>query len=151
MKLKTNLIIVAVLLIGLSCNSSKKSSETKSTPAVVFENVKWDLVEVMGKPVADYGNQMNKPGFFFDGNAKRFYGNAGCNNMGGAYEFIEGNRIRFSEVMTTMMACPNLELEDVVGKMFPTLDTYYISDQGDLIFTKARMAPVLRFVKAEGK
>lgn len=154
MKIKTNLLITALLFIGLSCNSAKSVSENdvkKETASSLaentLENTQWKLIEVMGKPIKDYGKQMKDPVFVFESAESRFHGNAGCNGMGGTYKLLEGNRIEFSQVFSTQMACENMELENIVSRMIPTLDNYVINDAGELVITKARMAPVLRFVK----
>lgn len=149
MRLKTNLWMAALLIAVWSCKGSKDTNETKqeSTAQVSksIENTQWELIEAMGKPISEYGKLNNVPGFFFDSKEQRFHGNAGCNGMGGTYKLLEGNRIEFSQVMSTQMACPSMELENLVGNILPTLDNYVINDAGELVITKARMAPVLRF------
>lgn len=156
MKIKTNLLFTALLFVALSCNSSKGVAENddkkentspvaEKTEKISLENTQWKLIEVMGKPVKDYGRQMKEPVFVFESAESRFHGNAGCNGMGGTYKLLDGNRIEFSQVISTQMACENMELEDIVSRMIPTLDNYVINDTGELVITKARMAPVLRF------
>ncbi len=157
MKLKTNLMIAALIVAGWSCKGSKGTNETNQENANAvqtvksIENTQWELIEAMGKPVSEYGKQMKKPGFFFDSGEQRFHGNAGCNGMGGTYKLLEGNRIELSQVIATQMACPSMELENLVVEILPTLDNYVINDKGELMITKARMAPVLKFKAVKEK
>lgn len=147
---------VALGFLAVSCKSTQNTTENKNVEIVEpvsesvstseLENVQWKLVEVIGKPIEEFGEQNKEPLFIFDASSKRVSGNAGCNNMSASYELLEGNRIQFSQAISTKMACPNMDLEDQVGQMLSTLDTYIINDAGELILTKARMAPMLRFV-----
>lgn len=149
------LILVAMFasFVAMSCKSPEKTAnKVKETvvsqnPSSEFENVEWRLVEAFGKPVAEYGEQMKTPIFTFDSKENRFHGNAGCNILNGSYKLREGGRVEFGNAMSTMMACPNMQLEDAVSKVLPTLDTYIVYNGTELVLTKARMAPVLKFVK----
>lgn len=157
MTMKTNLFIAALLVIGWSCKGSKDANEANTKTENVthiaksIENTQWELIEAMGKPVSEYGKLNSVPGFFFDSKEQRFHGNAGCNGMGGTYKLLEGNRIELSQIMSTQMACPAMELETLVGNMLPTMDNYVINDKGELVITKARMAPVFRFKAVKEK
>lgn len=123
---------------------------TSSTSKVSsFEGTQWKLVEVFGKSVTEYGQLNKEPIFIFDAEAKRVSGNAGCNNMSASYELLEGGRIQFGPAISTKMACPNMELEDQVGQLLSTLDTYIINDAGELVLTRSRMAPLMRFVAVQ--
>lgn len=155
--MRCNMMFAVVLgFLAVSCKSTQSTPENKNVENVEIvsetmttsglENVQWKLVEVVGKPVSKYGELNKEPIFIFEASSKRLSGNAGCNNMSASYELLEGNRIEFSQAISTKMACPNMELEDQVGQMLSTLDTYIINDAGELILTKARMAPMLRFV-----
>ena len=99
-----------------------------------IENVQWELVEVNGKDLSEYGEQNKTPGFLFDAAEKRLQGNAGCNLMGATYTIKENNQIEFSHMFATKMACPNMELETEVNKMFSTVINYFINEDMELIF-----------------
>lgn len=126
-----------------------ETSTTISAQQPKLEDTEWKLVEVIGKPIDEFGEQNKVPSFTFHSADKRMSGNAGCNNMGASYELLEGSKIQISQAFSTKMACPNMELEDQVGQMLSNLDTYIINENGELILTKARMAPMLKFVAVE--
>ena len=54
-------------------------------------------------------------------------GNSGCNGFGGNYE-VDGDKITFSEVVSTLMACddPRMEQEGVVQQVLTNTATYKI-------------------------
>lgn len=115
----------------------------KSFADYALENKKWVLIELRGNPYQPNENQ--KEAFLlFENEAVRFYGNNGCNAINGAYEIEEGNRIRFGNIASTMMACPTMENERIFNDILKEVDNYSIAD-GQLSLNKARMAPLARF------
>lgn len=108
-----------------------------------LENKKWVLTELMGKEVATKEGQ--KEAFLlFDQESGRLSGNNSCNLVNGSYELLEGNRIRLGPVASTMMACPDMEIQDQFNEVLGRIDNYTVAD-GVLSLNKARMAPLARF------
>ncbi|GHB26728.1 copper resistance protein NlpE N-terminal domain-containing protein [Mongoliitalea lutea] len=121
----------------------------KSFADYALENKKWVLIELRGTPYQQDENQ--KEAFlFFENESVRIYGNNGCNAINGAYEIEAGNRIRFGNIASTMMACPTMENERIFNDMLKEVDNYSIAD-GQLSLNKARMAPLARFQLADGE
>ncbi len=56
------------------------------------------------------------PVFEFQLNAKKFIGHAGCNNLMSSIE-VKGNTIKFSKLISTKMACPDMSLEQKIGEV----------------------------------
>ena len=74
----------------------------------------------------------------------RVNGNSGCNTIAGSYELLEQNRIRFSQMISTKMACMDMEIESEFLNVLNIADSYFI--KGDTIqFFRARMAPLAKF------
>lgn len=74
----------------------------------------------------------------------RLQGNGGCNSFVGSYELKSGNRIAFSHIVATQMACANMDIESQFLKALNTADSYLV--RGDtLTLNRARMAPLARF------
>ena len=67
---------------------------------------RWKLVELNGKPAEVYDNQP-EPHLLFnpEGAQGRISGSDGCNNLIGSYT-LQGDRIGFSQLGSTMMLCP---------------------------------------------
>ncbi len=110
-----------------------------------LSNTEWELVELMGKPVEQKVPSAKKPGLKFH-NDGRVSGFVGCNSVGGIYQVMEGNRIKFSQLISTMMACEDMELENQYKRILETVDNYNLSDS-TLVLNKAKMAPMARLKK----
>lgn len=69
------------------------------------------MVELNGDSISWSGNQQREAHFILKEEENRINGNTSCNNMGGSYELLEGNRIKFSKIISTKMYCEGLEYE----------------------------------------
>jgi heat shock protein HslJ len=104
----------------------------------------WRLVELRGKKIEKAENQSKEAFLFFNTDGKSAHGNGGCNSINGGVELTEMNRIKFSRMASTMMACPHMEDEREFLQILESADNYNLT--GDtLILNKARMAPLARF------
>ncbi|MFN3874705.1 MAG: copper resistance protein NlpE N-terminal domain-containing protein [Flavobacteriales bacterium] len=109
----------------------------------------WRLVELMGKPVPPPAEPRQQAHIEFDAQEGRAFGNAGCNRFFAGYEIDEASgRLRFSKVGSTMMACPDMSIEDAFHKALVQVDGYSIGEDGRLSLNKAR-APLMRFAAGE--
>ncbi len=88
----------------------------------------WEIVEVQTEQVPS--GMENQPFIEFNEAESRIHGNAGCNIFNGSYQVVEGNplAISFPGTITTMMACPDLEIE---GKIISALNSVASFDKVD--------------------
>lgn len=115
-------------------------------PRPALEGPRWNLVELMGKPVPEADNPARAAHIVFDAAEKRAAGSAGCNRFFASYELDEANgRLRFSKAGSTMMACPDMSVEDAFHQALEQVDNYTIGEDGRLSLNKAKMAPLMRF------
>lgn len=114
-----------------------------SKPALV--GTYWKLVEVMGKPVVPA--EVRIPAhMLLHAEDKRVAGNAGCNSFFATYELDEAKgRLRFSKAGSTMMACPDMSVEDAFHMALEQVDNYTIGEDGRLSLNNTKMAPLMRF------
>jgi copper homeostasis protein (lipoprotein) len=109
----------------------------------------WKLTELMGKAVT--ADNYNKEMFVkLLSKENKVQGNSGCNSFFGQYELGKMDRIKFSKMAGTMMACPKMELEPAFLKIFETADSYIIKDN-KMQLVRARMAPLAVFEAVPGK
>src|SRR5690554_2658882 len=141
---KPGVFLAAIVLLA-ACSVQKEQAGPSGGDAgdVPLVGTYWRLVEVNGNPV-DTG--LNREPFLqLDAENSRVSASGGCNGMGGTYELKANNRLSFSQLMGTMMACPNMEVETQLSDVLGRADSYAI--QGDtLSLFRARMAPLARFV-----
>ena len=106
----------------------------------------WKLIEINGNPVVKDGT-LNREPYIILKSDNRINGTGGCNIFNGSYELQEStNRIKMSQVMSSMMACMNMEIEGELLRILQSVDNYTLSADGTtLSLNKARMAPLARF------
>lgn len=104
----------------------------------------WTLTELNGKSVKTAPKEVWLILNFEDNSVT---GNSGCNTFRGIYELSWGDRIKFTKMVSTMMACLDMETERTFLDAINKVDSYTIN--GDILtLNRARMAPLARF-KAE--
>lgn len=134
-----------------ACSSLNKQNSSKENPKTVSNHVitdkRWKLIELAGKPVADKING-KEPFILLQKADNRYSASAGCNGLGGTFEILENHRIKFSQGMSTMMACDHMEIETGLNSALVTADNYSVGDN-TLSLNKGRMSPLARFRAVE--
>lgn len=85
---------------------------------------KWLITELDGKSLKKTGPKDNTLEFRSDG----FGAYGGCNSMGGQYE-QNGNKLKLSKIMSTMMACPDMTTEDQLKKALERVDDFVRNEE----------------------
>lgn len=132
--------IAMLFLIG--CSSSRTANQQ------IEDNVSgkyWKLVTLEGKKVTMVPNQQRENYFTLNAESKTINGFSGCNSFSGTYSMEKGWRIRFTNMASTMMACPDVNInESEYLKVFELADNYTIV--GDtLSLNVGRRAPLAVF------
>ena len=88
---------------------------------------KWNIT-VMHRQQKAVPEKMNDVFITFSPDSA-FSGKAPCNTVGGIY-VLKGTSIRFSKIISTMMACPQLEQESAFLKLLEhTVSAYSVSEK----------------------
>lgn len=148
--MKTNIlaIMIASSLVVSSCGLFNKGSKNTDSQQVTTTSAnitgkKWKLVELNGKPVGDKVNG-KEPFLELDASENRYSASGGCNGMGGSFTLSAPLQIKFSQGMSTMMACEDMSIEQGLSKVLTTVDNYTVN--GNILsLNKARMAPLAKF------
>ena len=111
-----------------------------------LEGREWVLTELLGEPVAPAEGRP-APSLYFDGSRGRVSGSDGCNRLMGSYRLFERDRIEFSQLAGTLMACPDMTLPDRFREVLNKVGDYAITD-GELSLFKGRTAILARFKNA---
>ncbi|TYC14211.1 META domain-containing protein [Bizionia gelidisalsuginis] len=105
----------------------------------------WKLKTLQGKEVTRVENQDKDIYFMLQSTENRVEGFAGCNSITGSYTLEQGNRITFTNVATTMMACPDVKVNEAEFlKIFEIADNYTINGD-ELSLNVGRRAPLAVF------
>jgi heat shock protein HslJ len=106
-------------------------------------NKYWKLVELNGKPI-NYSKDVAKEAYIIFKPDGKVHGSLSCNTLIGTYTLEEGNRIHFSEMVSTKKMCMDMSVEDELSKIFQIADNYNLTEN-KLVLNRARMAPLARF------
>jgi heat shock protein HslJ len=133
-----------LLVVGLffpGCGSSKKTAVNSFS----LTDTHWRLIELMGSPIPATMTSMNEVTLQLTKEGNRVSGFSGCNTYGGSFTTSDHTNISFSQMLSTMKACPsNMDLESAFLKMLQEVDNYTI--KGNVLsLNKAKMAPMARF------
>lgn len=102
----------------------------------------WKLIDIGGKALAKNDNR--EPHIILKSQGGRFNGHGGCNVLNGQYELKAGNRIAFSKIITTEMACPNTDNEQRLIKVLQTATRYTLKGE-TLFLSSSKNVPLARF------
>ena len=135
--------MISLVFVVVACRTS---SSLPAQQGGITEKY-WKLVEINGKPVVLDESTSREPHIILKETDNRVNGNGGCNTLFGTYEIDRAaNRIRFSQMGSTMMACINMEIENELKKVLEMVDNYSLSADGKyLSLNRARMAPLAKF------
>ena len=113
---------------GISlCDSSNKpvaalKKISYTMPAAELHG-KWNVVSVYNMPIPE--TMENTPFLIFDTKGNKISGNAGCNRLNGKLIISETNdSISIPPLMTTRMACPDMETENNILSALGNVKTF---------------------------
>ena len=119
--------ILSILLI-YNCSSRKNNDNPAvikyNGHAVTLTKIYWKLTELNGKPVSGYAAQNKEPFLMLKKEGNRAEGTGGCNGMGGTYKLYEKDKIDFSQLISTKMACGDMVLETEFHKALEMTASY---------------------------
>lgn len=143
-------ILFLTALLAVSCSTTKQKMNDNTNQEMMNEleivGTSWNLTTLEGQVVSSIPNQEKTIHFTLQEGGK-VTGFAGCNNFNGNYTLEKGNRIRFSKIAATKMACPH-----VVVKEFDFLQVFELADNftvngNNLMLNVGRRAPLAVFTK----
>ena len=123
---------------------AKSDILTKTDSELV--NKYWKLVEIHGKPVVFENKNIKEPHMIFREEDNVVAGFLGCNGFSGTFELKQGNRISFSNMISTLKMCigEGMDIEKEFNEVLKIADSYYINGNV-LTLNRARMSPLAKF------
>lgn len=105
----------------------EKIANEAATELAFITKYKWNLIQINGTmPTASSAY------LIFQADGKRMAGSGGCNRIGGGFELTK-DKISFSKIVSTMMACPDENKNKLEGTLLKMLTDgtfrYDIADQ----------------------
>lgn len=142
MKTKIAYIILsmAVILTVTSCSTAKKLSVKELSG-------EWNIVSVKGVSDSIPADQ-EQPFVAFDAVNGRVFGNAGCNSIMGTFDTgLPEDEIKISDMATTRMMCPYMDIEQAVLNALEEATTVYEKAPGEVILCDAKGDEVITLKK----
>ena len=107
--------------------------EGEADPARMTLDMKaWDWIKTTYKNSAEIKPNVGKSFTLTFKNDKTFSATTDCNNVGGEY-IVNGNKITFDKIMTTLMYCDGSQENDFIKSLNET-QSYTFTSKGELIF-----------------
>ena len=108
---------------------------------------RWKITQAGGEAILD--GMEKQPFLELNVAEKKVHGNAGCNVINGAFVTDENNAsaISFPNLISTMMACPDMEVEGRVTKALSEVKTFARLAEGGIGFYNAAGELILVLVK----
>jgi heat shock protein HslJ len=126
--------IAALVLIGTGSCKSRQKETNKSTPETVdvagiekaIVEKYWKLTTVFGETVVtpEGGREAH---IILKKENRLVNGNTGCNSLGGTYILEAGNKINFSQTISTLMMCLNDNVESKFKHALELTDTFVVN------------------------
>ena len=144
-------LAIALVFIASACKTSSRN--TPQSGSVVLQSDDgvtekfWRLIELNGNAIELDASVSHTPHIILKKEDNRVNGHGSCNTLTGSYEIdLSANRIRFSQLVSTMIACLNMEVEAGLTRALEMADNYTLSADGKFLsLNRARMAPLARF------
>ncbi len=110
--------LVCLIIASLGLFSGCRTHHAATTIPFSELQGEWNVIELNG---ASLNPKETHQFLSFDTESKRLSGNAGCNRIMGslAYDAQQSDAIRFPQIATTRMACPDMKGEQ---ELLQTLD-----------------------------
>lgn len=139
-KIYSPIILIATILLIVSCSSTKKITEIQNKPLI---GTYWSLEKIDKNNILDYGK---RPNIIFS-ETGNFNGTTGCNRYFGNY-ILTKKTITLESTGATKKMCANMEIERIyLGALKKDLRTYTIVGDTLIFFDKGREA--LRFIASD--
>ena len=133
---------MAVMFCLSACKTQSKTTTAQQTTVELIDN-HWKLTELNGVAVEVKKGEGKEPYLVLHGEGNRVNGNGGCNGFMGSYS-IAGDKISFSQMAMTMMACPSLDKENEFMRVLEKVEKYTISGTVFTLFD-AESNPLAKF------
>lgn len=112
-------------------------------------NGEWTIIEC---PPYSINQDEDYPYVMFDESDGRFYASNGCNILNGSFEFLGSDELTFSNVLSTMKACPDIEYQYLISTILRDgnkvkAEITQVGDESYLNFTSPAGAPLMTMRK----
>jgi heat shock protein HslJ len=137
-------------------DSSKDTAPLESGTKTVFaknpflEGKKWILIQLKGKRV-DVSKSNNPAYLYFNPATSKFEGSGSCNKVFGSYDLPAGDQIKFKDMGSTKMACPDMSTEDAFLEILKRAAKFKVGEIEMSLYTASDKNPLAIFTMMQGQ
>ncbi len=139
--------VCAALFFVTACTVSTTSSENADT-GLTMEDLAgaWDITVVRGEIMPVESQDHKAPFIVFNLQDQRIHGNSGCNTMNGSYSQKEGqgNSLMLGQLMSTMMACPDMGVERKILDALHEVASFQKADDDEMALFDEKEEEIVR-------
>ncbi len=138
------IMLLLIVVVTVSCSSQRKVQTSRSNLKKIENEItgkNWNLVEMNGSAVKPDGSE---PYIRFNRVDNSVSGNTGCNSFFGNFVLSEENKIKFSPLASTKIACMGKNPEEEYLNALSKTESYSIG-ANELIFKDISGNFVLKF------
>lgn len=119
-------LLAAICALAAGCCQCRSYQKKTNRPLAGTE---WQLIQLAGTAVQPVEGKFT---ITFDAAGKHVQGIGGCNHLSGAYDVTEKRALKIGSLVSTRMACPDMDTEN---RFFKALEatTHYDMDGPMLI------------------
>lgn len=139
--MKKVLFATALAITALACNTTKRMVAGEEP---LIYGKEWKLTTLNGNAI-DTVKYKTIPTLLLDKKEQRVSGHAGCNRLMGGFKVSGVDNIKLSQLASTLMACPDMELEGNYMKALQEVDKFSVTSDNTLLLLKGSKV-VARFV-----
>ena len=121
-------------------------SEATAASLISFMDQKWNITSIDDKPVNAKG--IKKDYYVIFGKNRKFQAYAGCNKIGGDYT-IESEKISIRNIVSTEMACAEMEIERMLIKSLTEVDNIIQNNQ--IMYLRRKGEALIKFEAQQNK
>ena len=138
--------LIIIAFMALMMTSCCECNRYEKKYGVELNKTVWQLTQLYGRPVEAAEDAFT---VIFDG--AKVNGRGACNSFFGdvALQKESGGTLRFSNMGSTQMMCPNQEMEDKFMEVLSTTDSFNKEGEFLYLFTDGELRAILRAQKAE--
>ena len=135
MNRKIFFIAMAGAALLASCQATRHT-----TSSSIIEG-EWNITDVNGSAVKAHPG----PYIGFNTQENRVYGNSGCNKISGSFDFKgKKGQIKLGQMLSTMMACPDMKLEQSILQALNSVERIKSLDKEHLALCDKNKKPLLQ-------
>jgi heat shock protein HslJ len=128
-------VLFILILLSYGCGDQPETQveAENGTTHLTLINTEWQLIRLQTDDLKQTEIVTNQPTLNFNLDELRMYGFGGCNQFTGSFLTGENNRIEFSGIASTKMACPEMEIEQTYYKQLENTTSFEVDEAGRVL------------------